>query len=236
MVSSFHLTRSTRLILTHANEANLVSTQGANAQRVESEKADLEGRERSQSAAGGLMVRDAGRHDSHRLMEGSTNDSMGISPREPTDAAGGACPGDRLERSPDHVEKTPRKAPNEAISVSTQSMILQKVASKTSDPERRERSQSATGEDAVLGAGNDRIESIMPAGKGDKVVCVRTRRFSPAAASQTVVPDESGPPVAGTKPTLLQEATPPTRPKSSLRAIAAASILGIRAGPKPTSR
>ena len=58
----------------------------------------------------------------------------------------------------------------------------------------------------------------------------------PEAASQNVVLDEPDPPVAGTKPTLFQEATPPTRPKISLAAVAAASILGIRPRPKLTSR
>ena len=68
MVSSFHLTRSTRLILTHPNEANLESTQGTNAQWVESEKVDLEGRERSQFAADGRVVQGAGNDRSATIL------------------------------------------------------------------------------------------------------------------------------------------------------------------------
>ena len=83
-----------------SNEANLISTQSTGAQWIESEKADLERRERSQSAAGRQVVRDAGRHDSHRLMEGS--------PHEGTDGAIEACPGDGPEQDLDRGEKSPQ--------------------------------------------------------------------------------------------------------------------------------
>ena len=123
------------------NEANLVSTQSTDAQRIESEKADPEGRERSQSAAGGQLFRDAGRHDSHRLMGGSTHDAMGISPQKRTDAAVEVYQGDGPEQSPDRGGKTPQKAPNEANLKSTQSIYSQEVESEKPEPPRSERSQ-----------------------------------------------------------------------------------------------
>ena len=117
-----------------SNEANLVSTQSTNTQWVESEKADPEGRERSQSAAAGQVDCDAGRQDSHRPMEGSTNDAMGISPHEGTDAAVEACPGDGPEQSLDRIEKSRQKASNEANLESTQSTYSQEVGSKKTRP------------------------------------------------------------------------------------------------------
>ena len=48
MVSSFHLTRSTRLILTHQNKANLESNQSLESQVLKSENARAERRKRSQ--------------------------------------------------------------------------------------------------------------------------------------------------------------------------------------------
>ena len=147
------------------NEANLVSTQGTNTQWVESEKADPEWRERSQSAAGGQVVRDAGSHDSHRRMEGSPNDAMGISRQERTDAAVEACPGDGPEQSLDRVEKTPQKAPNEANLESTQSTYSLEVESERPEPLGRERSQFAPAGRVVQAAGNDRAATLMPAGE-----------------------------------------------------------------------
>ena len=183
-----------------SNEANLVSMQGTDAQWVESQKADPEGRERSQSAAGGRVVRDAGGYDSPRLMEDSTNREIGTFSPEGADEAVEPCLSNGPQQSLDDGEKTPQKASNEANLPSTQSMIKQYVASNTSVPEGRERSQSAAGEEAVRSAGNDQIESIMPAVKDGEEARVRTGLFSPETASQNVVPEESGPPVAGTNP------------------------------------
>ena len=113
-----------------SNEANSLSTQSTISQWVESEKADPEGRERSQSAAAGQVDCDAGRQDSHRPMEGSTNDAMGISPHEGTDAAVEACPGDGPEQSLDRIEKSRQNASNEANLESTQSAYSKEVGSK----------------------------------------------------------------------------------------------------------
>ena len=110
-----------------SNEANLDSTQSTYQQEVESEKPEPPRRERSQSAAGGQVVRDAGRHDSQRLMKGSTNDAMGISPHEETNGAVEACPGDGPELSLDRAVKTPQTASNEANCAPWQGVDFQRV-------------------------------------------------------------------------------------------------------------
>ncbi len=52
MVSSFHLTRSPRLLLTHPNKANLEAKQSLESQEHKSEIAGAEGRKQSQSSKG----------------------------------------------------------------------------------------------------------------------------------------------------------------------------------------
>src|SRR5271166_6190097 len=52
MVSSFHLTRSPRLLLTHPNKANLESKQNMKSQVFKSETTGAEGRKQSQSSKG----------------------------------------------------------------------------------------------------------------------------------------------------------------------------------------
>ena len=168
------------------NEANLVSTQSTDAQRIESEKVDPDGRERSQSAAAGRVVRDAGSHDSPRLVEGSTNDAMGISPHEGTDGAVEACPGYVPEQSLDRVEKTPQSAPNKANLESTQSTYSLEVESEKADSRGCERSQFAAAGRVVQGAGNDRAATIMPAGECGGKARGRAGPSLPEAASQVV--------------------------------------------------
>jgi len=58
------------------------------------------------------------------------------------------------------------KAPNEANLESTQSASLQGVESENGEPTQRERTQFAAGGEVVGGAGVDRVEKIVPAGKG----------------------------------------------------------------------
>ena len=151
------------------NEANLRATQSNDVQWIESEKADPEGRERSQFAGGRVVrdvVRDAGKHDSQRLMEGLLSGSMGISPHEGTDGAVEACPGVGPEQGLDRVVKTPQEAPNEANLKSTQSNDAQWIESEKADLEGRERSRFAAGGRVVQGAGNNRVDTMMPAAEG----------------------------------------------------------------------
>src|SRR5271157_1870863 len=105
-------------------------------------------------------------HDSHGVVEESTNDKIGILTHEGTDAADGVCQGDGLEQSLDCGVKTSQKVPNEAKLESTQGTSSQGFESQNAEPEGRERSQSAAGGQVVQGAGNDRVETIVPAGKG----------------------------------------------------------------------
>ena len=122
-------------------------------------------------------------HDSHGVIEESTNDKIEILSHEGTDAADGVCHGDGLEQSLDCGVKTPQKAPNEAKLESTQSASSQRVESQDAEPRERERSQSAAGGQVVQGAGNDRIETIVPAGKGAGKARGRKGRSLPKAAS-----------------------------------------------------
>ena len=126
--------------------------------------------------------------------------------------------------------------PNEANLVSTQSSYSHKVESEKPEPLGRERSQFAAGGRVVQGADNDRVETNIPAGKDDGEARGRVGPSLPESAAQDVVPDEQCRPVAVTRPTPLQEAPLAKRPKTSLTAMAAASILGIRLRPKLTSR
>jgi hypothetical protein len=80
----------------------------------------------------------------------------------------------------------------------------------------------------VQGAGDDRVETIVPAAKGGGEAGDRTGPSLPEAASPNVVPDEQGLPIAGTKPSASQDAKSATRPKNSLAALATA-ILASRA-------
>jgi len=105
-------------------------------------------------------------HDSHGVIEESTNDKIGILSHKGTDAVDGVCQGDGLELSLDCGVRTPKKAPNEAKLESAQNTYSQGVESEKSEPRGRERSQSAAGGQVVHGAGKDRVETIVPAGKG----------------------------------------------------------------------
>jgi hypothetical protein len=98
--------------------------------------------------------------------EDSTNDKMGILTHVGTDAGDGVCQGDGIKQSLDCGVKTLQKAPNEANLESTQRAASQGVESQNAEPRERERSQSAADGQVVQGAGNDRVETIVPAGKG----------------------------------------------------------------------
>ena len=79
-----------------SNEANLESTQSTDAQQIESEKADLEGRERSQFAAGGQVVQGAGNDRAATMMpagEGGGEARGRVGPSLPAAASqdGNAC-------------------------------------------------------------------------------------------------------------------------------------------------
>ena len=54
------------------------------------------------------------RYDSNRVIENSTNDTIGIVSHEGTDAADGVCQGDGVEHGTVCGVETPKKAPNEA--------------------------------------------------------------------------------------------------------------------------
>ena len=128
-------------------------------------------------------------YDSHRVLEDSTNDKMGILSHEETDAADGVCQGDGPEQSPTSVT-TPQKATNEANLESTQGISAQWVESEKADLEGRERSQFAAAGRVVQGAGDNRVETSMPAGKCGGEARGRVGPSLPEAASQDVVPDE----------------------------------------------
>jgi hypothetical protein len=126
-------------------------------------------------------------HDSLPVIDDSTNDKMGISSHEGTGAADGVCQGDSLEHGLVCGVKTPQKAPNEAKLESTQSTSSQGVESEKAELEGRERSQSAEGGQVVRGAGNDRVETIVPAGKSGGKARGRKGRSLPRVASATRV-------------------------------------------------
>ena len=178
---------------------------------------------------GGLRLGPDVGYDSHRVIEDSTNDEIGILSHEGTDAAVGVCQGDGPEQSPLSVT-TPQKAPNEANLESTQSNYSQEVESENAEPAGRERSQFAAGGRVVQGAGNDRVETIMPAGEGGGKARGHVGPSLPEAASQDVVPDEQCLPIVGTQHSRSPDATSAKRPKTSLAAIAAAAILRRRRG------
>jgi len=126
-------------------------------------------------------------HDSHGVIEESTNDKIGILCHEGTDAADGVCQGDGLEQSLNCGVKTPQKAPNEANLESTQSTSSQAVESQNAEPKERERSQSAAGGQVFHDKGDDRVETIVPASKGGGKARGRKGRSLPKAASATRV-------------------------------------------------
>src|SRR5208337_29836 len=84
-------------------------------------------------------------HDSHGVIEESTNDKIGNLSHEGTDAADGVCQGDGLEHGLVCGVKTPQKATNEAKLESTQNISSQGLESQNAEPRERERSQSAAG-------------------------------------------------------------------------------------------
>ncbi len=124
-------------------------------------------------------------HDSHGVIEESTNDNTEILSHEGTDAADGVCQGDGLEHGLVCGVKTPQKAPNEAKLESTQNIYSQGFGSQNAEPQERERSQSAAGGQVVHGAGNDRVETIVPADKGGGKARGRKGRSLQKAASAT---------------------------------------------------
>ncbi len=126
-------------------------------------------------------------HDSNRVIDDSTNDKNGTLSHEGTDAAEGVYQGDGLEQSLDCGVKTPQDSPNEAKLELTQSTSSQGFESQYGEPDGPERSQFATGGEVVGGAGDDRVETIVPAGKGGGKARDRKGRSLPKAASATRV-------------------------------------------------
>ena len=108
-------------------------------------------------------------HDSNRVMDDLTNDKIGILSHEREHAAGQPGQGDGAGQDlpESKIDATlPPKAPNEANLESTQSASLQEFVSDNGEPPARERTQSAAGGEVVGGAGIDRVEPVVPAGKG----------------------------------------------------------------------
>jgi hypothetical protein len=115
-------------------------------------------------------------HDSNRVMDDLTNDKIGILSHEREHAAGQPGQGDgagqdlpesKIENYESKIDETlPQKAPNEANLGSTQSASLQGVESENCEPPQRERTQFAAAGEVVGGAGIERVETIVPAGKG----------------------------------------------------------------------
>ncbi len=104
-------------------------------------------------------------YDSNRVIDDSSNDKIGILSHESEHAAGQPGQGDGAGVClPDDVT-TPQKAPNKANLGSTQSKVPQHVESENSEPRPRDQSQSWAGGQVVQGAGGDRVETIVPAGK-----------------------------------------------------------------------
>ena len=82
-------------------------------------------------------------HDSQRVIEDSTNDTIGIVSHEGTHAAGQPGQGDGVGQClPDDVT-TPQKAPNKANLESKQIMESQELKSETAGAEGRKQSQSS---------------------------------------------------------------------------------------------
>jgi len=105
-------------------------------------------------------------YDSIRVIDDSSNDKTGILSHEGAYAAGQPVQDDGAGLClPDDVT-TPQKAPNKANLGSTQSNVLQQVESENSEPRPRDQSQSGAGGQVVQGAGGDRVETIVPVGKG----------------------------------------------------------------------
>ncbi len=115
-------------------------------------------------------------HDSNRVMDDLTNDKIGILSHERVHAAGQPGQGDgagqcllesKIENPESKIDEAlPQKAPNEANLESTQSALLQGVESENGEPPQRERTQFAAAGEVVGGAGIERVETIVPAGKG----------------------------------------------------------------------
>jgi len=108
-------------------------------------------------------------HDSNRVMDDLTSDQIGILSHESAHAAGQPGQGDGAGQGlPESKinETLPQKAPNEANLESTQSASLQGVESENCEQPQRERTQFAARGQVVGGAGSDRVETIVPAGKG----------------------------------------------------------------------
>jgi hypothetical protein len=85
-------------------------------------------------------------HDSHRVIDDSTNDKIGILSHESAHAAGQPGQGDGVGRClPDDVT-TPQKAPNKANLESKQNPRPQEFKLETAGAERRKQSQSSKGE------------------------------------------------------------------------------------------
>jgi len=79
-------------------------------------------------------------HDSDRVMDDLQDDKIGILSHEGAHAAGQPGQGDGLEQNLDCGVNTPEKAPYEANSKSTQTILSHRVESEKPAPERRERS------------------------------------------------------------------------------------------------
>jgi len=87
-------------------------------------------------------------HDSHRVIENSTNDKIGILSHggTGTDAAGQPGQGDGVGQCLPDDATMPQKAPNKANLESKQSLELQKLKSATAGAEGWKQSQSSKGE------------------------------------------------------------------------------------------
>ena len=101
------------------------------------------------------------------VRDDSTSDAMGILSHVGTDAADGACQGEGLEQSLACDVKTLEERTNEPNLESMQSVYSQRVEPEYAELAGRERSQSAAGGQVVHDAGDDRVEPIVSAGKGD---------------------------------------------------------------------
>src|SRR5208337_2851715 len=106
-------------------------------------------------------------HDSNRVIDDSTNDTIGTLSYEGTDGTDrpyqGAC--DRRQSLPSGV-KTRQNVQNEANPESTQSSLPLEVESSVPEPAGRKRSQSAACGAVPHDAGNVPFDPIAPAREG----------------------------------------------------------------------
>ena len=85
-------------------------------------------------------------HDSHRVIEDSTNDKIGILSHEGVHAAGQPGQGDGVGQCLSDDVTTPQKSPNKANLESKQSLESQELKSESAEAEGRKQSQSSKGE------------------------------------------------------------------------------------------